>query len=67
MFHSSSSLITYCTDIDECQTANDTCHENAECINTDGGFECECKVGFTGNETYCDGMALRYTANQLFH
>ena len=58
MFHSSSSLITYCTDIDECQTANNTCHENAECINTDGGFKCVCKVGLTGNGTHCDGMVV---------
>ena len=53
-----SCLIIYCTDIDKCQMANHACHENAECSNTDGGYECECRDGFTGNGTHCDGMAL---------
>ena len=25
------------------------CHENAECINTEGSFMCVCNLGFTGD------------------
>ena len=45
-------------DINECKTGANACHEGAECSNTDGGYECECRDGFTGNGTHCDGMAL---------
>lgn len=30
------------TDIDECRDKTHTCHPTAECVNVDGGFQCEC-------------------------
>jgi len=47
--------ITSCIDIDECDvTGNATfdilgkCVFNTVCVNTDGGYDCNCKDGFTG-------------------
>ena len=31
-------------DIDECNVANDSCHENAWCNNTQGSFNCFCAM-----------------------
>ena len=35
------------TDINECDT--NPCGENAQCINLDGSYNCECNPGFTGD------------------
>jgi len=35
-------------DINECGTQTDECSENANCINTDGSYSCECKSGWQG-------------------
>lgn len=37
--------LTAFTDVDEC--SNNPCPEGAKCINTDGGFTCECPTGYT--------------------
>lgn len=29
-------------DIDECDKQQHTCHPSAQCVNLDGGFECQC-------------------------
>ena len=47
------------TDIDEC--ANDilnNCHEDARCTNTEGGFNCSCNDGYSGNGTECTGKLV---------
>ena len=44
------------TDINECANSN-PCEQN--CINTDGGYNCSCKNGYTLNE---DG----YSCNGIF-
>ena len=38
------------TDIDECSLGVATCGANADCVNTDGSYDCVCRPGFTGNE-----------------
>ena len=45
------------TDIDECDGVND-CHDNADCANTDGSYDCTCKVGYSGDGKTCSGMLL---------
>ena len=48
-------------DINECleESLND-CDGNATCFDTDGGFNCSCNIGYTGNGTEgnCLGMAI---------
>ena len=40
------------------------CHDNATCTDLEGGFECECVTGYTGNGTQCDGKVRQ---NPLLH
>ena len=53
MCHSKSAFV----DIDECleQSANE-CHAHANCINTQGSYNCKCKKGFLGRESNCTGI-----------
>ena len=37
-----------CEDINECLRDNGGCDQDAQCINTDGGFRCVCDAGFSG-------------------
>ena len=41
-----------CVDIDEC-ASKDSCDENANCLNTDGSYECRCRQGFFGDGMSC--------------
>ena len=47
-----------CTDINECLTDAHDCQQL--CVNTDGGFRCECNSGFQLNsdQSTCSGMSL---------
>ena len=45
--------VSHLIDIDECSLGVASCAENAECLDTDGSYECLCSSGYTGNETSC--------------
>ena len=51
------SNVSFClnVDINECEAETADCDDNAECINTEGSYDCTCKSGFTGNRTTCIG------------
>ena len=38
-----------CEDVNECNAKKAPCSKAAECVNTMGGFECQCPEGFEGN------------------
>uniref|UniRef100_A0A914DE19 Uncharacterized protein n=1 Tax=Acrobeloides nanus TaxID=290746 RepID=A0A914DE19_9BILA len=40
-----------CVDINECEWEN--CEPNALCVNTEGSFHCECKIGYAGSGRNC--------------
>ena len=42
-------------DLDECETQENECDANAECINTAGSYDCVCKAGYSGNGINCQG------------
>ena len=45
-----------CVDIDECEINIHECSFDADCINTSGSYECNCKPGFMKNGEYCDDI-----------
>ena len=51
-------LWVYFSDIDECNAANNSCHENAWCNNTQGSFDCFCKPGYDGDGHNCTGKII---------
>ena len=53
----------YSSDIDECNAANNSCHENAWCNNTQGSFNCSCKPGYEGDGYNCTGKILWVFSN----
>ncbi|XP_038069380.1 fibrillin-1-like isoform X2 [Patiria miniata] len=42
-----------CRDIDECALNLFECHQNATCINTEGGYQCLCDPGYVGDGKRC--------------
>lgn len=42
-----------CAEINECETDEHSCHENALCTNTFGSYTCTCKKGYSGNGRNC--------------
>ena len=54
----SESLLPLPLDINECEDPGDnpTCHEHANCTDTEGSYECTCNSGFSGNGFNCSGL-----------
>ena len=46
-------------DIDECNTGEHNCDDNADCINTVGSFDCMCRQSFFGDGITCLREAIR--------
>ena len=38
--------------------SKETCDKNAECSNTNGGYECKCRTGFSGDGKTCNRQVL---------
>ena len=45
----------YNLDIDECTNGGHDCPVNADCVNTEGSFDCTCSLGNTGDGRDCTG------------
>lgn len=56
---SSDLLFFFLTDENECDPSRSPCDLNANCTNTKGSFECQCKPGFTGDGFRCQRGELR--------
>ena len=51
-------ILMLCSDIDECsqEGKDQECQDkNADCVNTNGGYRCECQSGYTMRNGVCDG------------
>lgn len=42
-------------DDNECAEGRNSCHENADCTNAIGSYDCSCIKGYSGNGRICDG------------
>jgi len=41
--------------MNECLDNNDNCHDQANCLNTNGSYTCSCKIGYSGDGFNCEG------------
>ncbi|XP_022808363.1 uncharacterized protein LOC111345346 [Stylophora pistillata] len=48
-------------DVNECTTNTHNCDVNAECNNTEGSFNCSCKIGFNGDGKKCTAFKAVFT------
>ena len=46
-------------DIDECMTGNYTCHQNQNCINTLGSYDCQCFQSYAPDGENCTGICIQ--------
>jgi len=53
LLHCSFDYVFLLLDINECDL--NVCHEDANCTNTIGSFECQCRPGYSGDGRTCDG------------
>ncbi|KAF3980671.1 MAG: hypothetical protein HFP76_00915 [Methylococcales symbiont of Iophon sp. n. MRB-2018] len=44
--------------MDECSGVVGDCHDDADCMDTDGSFECTCRPGYSGDGFNCSGNSL---------
>ena len=44
--------------MNECASNPDPCDANADCVDTDGSYNCTCRTGFTGNGLFCEGNKI---------
>jgi hypothetical protein len=51
-------------DIDEC--SRNPCHNNANCTDHEGSFECHCNIGFSGNGLNCTSRDNFHTSRFVF-
>ena len=55
------------SDIDECMTQTDFCHQFATCENLVGSYNCTCKDGFVGDGWTCDRDGEIVASVKLWH
>ena len=41
-------------DINECTVGTAQCSSHADCINSDGSYQCQCKSGYSGDGKICN-------------
>ena len=62
-------MVLHIPDVNECSTNNGGCDTNAECTNTAGGRNCQCKTGYNGDGFTCSGklvVGFKLNINYLY-
>ncbi|CAG0888055.1 unnamed protein product [Cyprideis torosa] len=54
-----------CKDIDECEARLHNCDPNAQCLNQQGSFQCQCNPGYIGNGIECKHPPVDATGSHL--
>ena len=52
-------------DVDECTEGTDSCHDDATCNNTYGGYICSCNTGYTGDGFVCTSKLIYCVLSKL--
>ena len=64
--HETNSSSPFPSDLNECAMENN-CHQKADCINSEGSYQCLCQTGFTGNGSICIGQSyLDFYADNVY-
>ena len=45
-----------CVDLNECAIGTSSCSPFAQCINTQGSFDCKCNIGYFGDGYFCSDL-----------
>src|SRR5699024_10989536 len=45
-----------CSEVDECQSDDNSCSINGQCTNSPGSYQCECDEGFEGDGFNCSDV-----------
>lgn len=56
-----------CVDINECATGDNICDHNANCINTPGGYNCQCLPEFEGDGYVCSKPRPQYQTTPRYY
>ena len=48
------------TDINECYEGTHNCDPLANCVDTDGSYTCECRIGYTGTGWACSSKYIQH-------
>ena len=48
-------LYIHYPDFNECDLPDNGCDRDAECVNTEGSYQCTCNTGYTGDGHTCSG------------
>lgn len=59
-------LITIILDDDECTSNVHQCKPNADCVNVDGSYQCNCKPGYTGDGLISCGGTKFHVTKSIF-
>ena len=57
-------VVNNCVDIDECAISNGGCSPHADCVNTNGSFNCSCRDGYHGDGFRCIGNVSQQSINR---
>ena len=49
----SDTVLSFCSDINECQPFKNNCSREADCVNTEGSYACRCRPGYQGDGFTC--------------
>ena len=52
-------MISHLLDVDECLTS--PCKNGATCVNNDGGYQCQCGAGWTGDQCEKGTLSFKQT------
>lgn len=56
---------TSCVDVDECEYGDRCAGEGEECVNVEGGFECQCRDDFRREEGACVNVSICFECEHM--